>query len=104
MRAWRQAGSQMTATPVLDRRWTRMCWCGQQTAAGPVADQAEFGLPQFTGSEEGRGPLFDVTGVPFEGHHLPGRHGPPGRQDHRPAPGRGPRGGAADGAADRRRG
>ena len=102
MRAWREAGEHMTATPVLDRRWTRMCWCGQQTAAGPVADEGMFGLPQFTGSEEGRGPLFDVTGVPFEGHHLPVGVGPPRRQDRRPAPGRHPRRGAADGAADRR--
>src|SRR3954447_25350218 len=48
-----------------------MCFCGQDTAAGPVADHGVFGLSQFTGSEEGRGPLFDVTRVPFEGDHLP---------------------------------
>ena len=86
MRAWREAGQHMNATPVLDRRWTRMCWCGQQTAAGPVADRAEFGLPQFTGSEEGRGPLFDVTGVPFEGHHLPVGSGPQGVKITAPLP------------------
>ncbi len=86
MSAWRQAGSRMTATPILDRRWTRMCWCGQQTAAGPVADRADFGLPQFTGSEEGRGPLFDVTGVPFEGHHLPTGTGPQGVKISAPLP------------------
>ena len=86
MRAWRQAGSQMTATPILGRRWTRMCWCGQQTAAGRVADRAEFGLPQFTGSEEGRGPLFDVTGVPFEGHRLPVGTGPQGDKIAAPLP------------------
>ena len=28
-----------TAPPPSTRRWTRMCFCGQQTAAGPVADQ-----------------------------------------------------------------
>ena len=76
----------MTATPILGRRWTRMCWCGQQTAAGPVADRAEFGLPQFTGSEEGRGPLFDVTGVPFEGHHQPVGTGPQGNKIAAPLP------------------
>jgi neutral ceramidase len=86
MRAWRDAGGQMTATPVLARRWTRMCWCGQQTAAGPVADQAQFGLPQFTGSEEGRGPLFDVTGVPFEGHSQPVGTGPHGVKIAAPLP------------------
>ena len=86
MRAWREAGENMSASPILDRRWTRMCWCGQQTAAGPVADDGVFGLPQFTGSEEGRGPLFDVTGVPFEGHHLPVGSGPHGVKIATPLP------------------
>src|SRR3954470_14958491 len=69
--AWRQAGQHMDRTPKLDRRWTRMCFCGQQTKAGPVADAGKFGQAEFTGSEEGRGPLYDVTRVPFEGDHLP---------------------------------
>ncbi len=86
MAAWREAGEHMNATPILARRWTRMCWCGQQTAAGPVADRAVFGLPQFTGSEEGRGPLFDVTGVPFEGHHLAVGAGPQGVKIAAPLP------------------
>ena len=51
----------MTRAPALDQRWTRMCFCGQQTAAGPGRRPGQFGLPQLTGSEEGRGPLFDVT-------------------------------------------
>src|SRR5947208_4723433 len=80
MSAWREAGSHMSATPILARRWTRMCWCGQQTAAGAVADQGAFGLPEFTGSEEGRGPLFDLTRVPFEGHHLAVGAGPQGAE------------------------
>jgi neutral ceramidase len=71
MHAWRQAGKHMTSSPKLGWRWTRMCFCGQTTAVGPVADHGAFGLSQFTGSEEGRGPLFDVTRVPFEGDHLP---------------------------------
>jgi neutral ceramidase len=86
MRAWRKAGEHMSATPTLDRRWTRMCWCGQQTAAGPVADEGAFGLPQFTGSEEGRGPLFDLTRVPFEGDHLPVGSGPHGVKIAAPLP------------------
>src|SRR5204862_8220351 len=49
-----------------------------QTAQGPVADQGQFGLAEFTGSEEGRGPLFDVTRVPFEGDHLPAGSGTQG--------------------------
>jgi hypothetical protein len=80
MRAWRAAGEQMSATPALERRWTRMCWCGQPTAAGAVADMGAFGLPQFTGSEEGRGPLFDITRLSFEGWHLPFRFGPQGNK------------------------
>jgi neutral ceramidase len=86
MTAWREAASNMNATPILARRWTRMCWCGQQTAAGPVADQGAFGLPQFTGSEEGRGPLFDVTGVPFEGYHMTDGTGPQGDKIAAPIP------------------
>jgi neutral ceramidase len=86
MSAWREAGQHMNATPILARRWTRMCWCGQQTAAGPVADMGAFGLPQFTGSEEGRGPLFDLTRVPFEGHHLPADTGPQGDKIAAPIP------------------
>jgi hypothetical protein len=86
MSAWRDAGRQMSNSPILARRWSRMCWCGQQTAAGPVADQAVFGLPQFTGSEEGRGPLFDVTRVPFEGYHLADGSGPQGDKIAAPIP------------------
>jgi neutral ceramidase len=79
LRAWRQAGQHMQRRTSLDWRWTRMCWCGQDTPDGPVANQANFGLAEFTGSEEGRGPLFDVTRVPFEGDHLPvGTGGPQG--------------------------
>jgi neutral ceramidase len=86
MRAWQQAGQQMAGSTTLTRRWTRMCWCGQQTADGPVADQAEFGLPEFTGSEEGRGPLFDITRVPFEGDHLPAGSGTQGDKIAAPIP------------------
>ena len=67
LKAWTDAGTRMTATPELDVRWTRTCFCGRDTAAGPVSATGQSGLPLFTGSEEGRGPLFDVTGVPFEG-------------------------------------
>ncbi|MEA2403471.1 MAG: neutral ceramidase, partial [Thermoleophilaceae bacterium] len=59
-------------------RWTRMCFCGQETAEGPIASSGALGLAEFTGSEEGRGPLFDVTRVPFEGQHLPAGAGPQG--------------------------
>jgi hypothetical protein len=43
-----------------------------------VDTKAVVGLPLTTGSEEGRGPLFDVTHVPFEGDHLPVAVGPQG--------------------------
>jgi neutral ceramidase len=71
LNGWRQAGRDMQRHLPLDWRWTRMCFCGQPTAAGPVDSAPAFGLPQFTGSEEGRGPLFDITRFPFEGQALP---------------------------------
>ena len=71
LKAWRAAGKKMQRSPALESRWTRMCFCGQNTAAGAVADHGAFGLSEFTGSEEGRGPLFDITRTPFEGDHLP---------------------------------
>jgi hypothetical protein len=86
MAAWRQAGRHMNGAPQLDLRWTRMCFCGQDTAAGPVANTAVFGQAEFTGSEEGRGPLFDITRVPFEGDHLPVGVGPQGKKVQTPIP------------------
>jgi neutral ceramidase len=86
MRAWRQAGQSMSSSPALDWRWTRMCWCGQDTPEGPVADRGAFGLAEFTGSEEGRGPLFDITRIPFEGDHLPVGAGPQGDKEQAPIP------------------
>jgi neutral ceramidase len=68
--AWRQAGARLSRHPRLDRRWTRVCFCGQDTPFGPLADHAVFGTPYLTGSEEGRGPLFDVTGDIYEGRRL----------------------------------
>ena len=75
---------------------------GSRRPPGPVADKAAFGLAEFTGSEEGRGPLFDVTRVPFEGDHLPAGVGTQGDKIQTPIPLDVPEGGAADGAAGRR--
>ena len=86
MAAWRQAGRHMNRAPDLDLRWTRMCFCGQDTAAGPVANNGVFGQAEFTGSEEGRGPLFDITRVPFEGDHLPVGAGAQGDKIQTPIP------------------
>ncbi|MDX6200047.1 MAG: neutral ceramidase [Actinomycetota bacterium] len=69
--AWREAGGHLTTTPELGVRWTRVCFCGQQTAGGAVSMNAATGLPLFTGSEEGRGPLYDITQQPFEGRSSP---------------------------------
>jgi neutral ceramidase len=63
-----------------------MCFCGQQTAAGPVANRGVFGEAEFTGSEEGRGPLYDETRVPFEGDHLPVGAGAQGDKIQTPIP------------------
>jgi len=76
MDAWRSAGKRLTTRPELDLRWTRACFCGQEvpgTGGGRVADGPVSGAPFLTGSEEGRGPLFDVTGVPLEGRPGPDR-------------------------------
>ena len=69
--AWRSAGSHLTTTPVLDVRWTRVCFCGAGTSGGRVSSTAAAGLPLFTGSEEGRGGLYDLTHIPFEGVSNP---------------------------------
>jgi hypothetical protein len=71
LRAWRRAGRGLRARPAFGARWTRVCFCGQETPAGVVADSALFGQPQLTGSEEGRGPLYEVTQTSFEGNRLP---------------------------------
>jgi neutral ceramidase len=68
--AWRRAGRSLSPTPRLELRWTRVCFCGQATPFGPLADHAVFGAAYLTGSEEGRGPLFDATGDIYEGRRL----------------------------------
>ena len=54
-----------------------MCFCGQQTEGGRVADESQVGLPFLTGSEEERGPLFDVTGEHYEDTRAPVDRGDP---------------------------
>ena len=78
--AWRSARNRMGSDFPLDVRWTRMCFCGRQTEGGAVASQPEVGLPFFTGSEEERGPLFDITGEHFEGRRSPVASGPHGHK------------------------
>ncbi len=69
--AWLKAGRRLSDHPKVDLRWTRTCFCGQQTSDGRVADSPVAGIPFLTGSEENRGPLFDVTHVSFEGMRSP---------------------------------
>src|SRR4051812_1090152 len=71
LRAWRSARSALRRSPALDSRWTRVCFCGQATEGGNVADYAMAGFPFLTGSEEERGPLYDVTHKSFEGMRNP---------------------------------
>lgn len=71
MEAWRDAGRRLSRTPALGVRSTVSCFCGRGTATGPVARDGVQGLPFITGSEEGRGPLFDLTQTPFEGYRSP---------------------------------
>ena len=70
--AWQQAGRSMTRGPAFDLRWTRTCFCGQDLGDGRrVSTQPLAGIPFLTGSEEERGPLYDITGVPFEDRRNP---------------------------------
>jgi neutral ceramidase len=71
LKAWRGARRSLSRSPALDSRWTRVCFCGQETEGGKVADYAMAGFPFLTGSEEERGPLYDVTGKSFEGLRNP---------------------------------
>ncbi len=71
LRAWKAAGAHLVTDPQLATRYTRLCLCGQQTSGGPISSTATPGLPLFTGSEEGRGPLYDITQEPFEGQSSP---------------------------------
>jgi hypothetical protein len=71
LRAWSRAGRRLTTKPRIDLRWTRVCFCGQEVNGQPIGTESRVGLPFLTGSEEGRGPLFDVTHQHFEGSRLP---------------------------------
>jgi hypothetical protein len=80
MRAWTDAGRRLSETPVLDLRWTRFCFCGQETEGGRVDDKAVPGLPLLSGSDEHRGQLHEHTGVVLEGERLPVEAGPQGNK------------------------
>jgi neutral ceramidase len=72
LEAWRDAGRRMHRAPALDLRWTRTCFCGRAVSTGErVADAPALGIPFLTGSEEGRGPLYDITRTPLEGVRNP---------------------------------
>jgi neutral ceramidase len=67
-RAWQDAEGRLSSTPEFDVEWTRFCFCGRPTSdGGRVAQEPRIGVPFLTGSEEGRGPLYDITRIPFEG-------------------------------------
>lgn len=71
LKAWRHAGKALDKRPDLDLRWTRACFCGKQTATGPVGAKGVVGVPFLTGSDEGRGPLYDYAGLVLEGLTSP---------------------------------
>ena len=78
-RGWREAGRHLSRHLSLALRWTRTCFCGQTVRGGGAIDtKAVVGLPVLTGSEEGRGPLYDASHVSFEHRHLPASVGPQG--------------------------
>jgi neutral ceramidase len=70
-RAWGRAGRRLERRPALSLRWTRSCFCDRDTATGKVAAKGAPGIAFLTGSEEGRGPLYDETKTPFEGRTTP---------------------------------
>jgi hypothetical protein len=85
--AWKQAGRRMTTRPAFDVRWTRVCFCGQESSQGRVAAAPLPGAPFLTGSEEGRGPLFDLTGIPLEDQRTPTENGFESQGHKVPVPG-----------------
>jgi neutral ceramidase len=77
LRAWSRARRRLTRTPRIDMRWTRVCFCGQVVDGRQVASESQVGLPFLTGSEEERGPLFDITHQHFEGRRKAADLGDP---------------------------
>ena len=75
-KAWKRAGKHLSSDPPVDLLWTRVCFCGQTTSDGTVADSPEAGEPFLTGSEEGRGPLYDITHRSHEGDRSPTENTP----------------------------
>jgi neutral ceramidase len=74
--AWTEAGGALSTDMAMAMRWTRVPLSGVSTSAGhAVGTDPVTGLSLFTGSEEGRGPLYDITGnvngTNFEGMHNP---------------------------------
>ena len=88
-KAWRAARRQLSSTPALDLRWTRVCFCGQVVEGREVGSASQVGVPFLTGSEEERGPLFDVTQEHFEGRRAETDFGPHGRKLSAPGVGGG---------------
>jgi hypothetical protein len=81
VRAWERAGAALERKPILDSRWTRVCFCGQTLEDGhQVDDHSEVGQPFLTGSEEERGPLYDMTGDDYEDTRSPVDRGPQGHK------------------------
>jgi neutral ceramidase len=78
LRAWRRAGRRMSRSPDLDLRWTRTCFCGQQTAEGAIDTKAVVGLAGAGGSEELRS-IFSTATI-FEGMPAPVSQGVQGRK------------------------
>ncbi|MEV4418650.1 neutral/alkaline non-lysosomal ceramidase N-terminal domain-containing protein, partial [Patulibacter sp. NPDC049589] len=71
-RAWKDAAPRLSPTPDFGVEWTRFCFCGRTTSDGGKVDtQGRIGAPFLTGSEEGRGPVYDLLGLQLEGTRIP---------------------------------
>jgi hypothetical protein len=75
--AWRAAGHAMTRHPAIAMRWTRVCFCGQDTNDGKIDTTPWVGKAAGAGSEEGRTIFYD-DGLANEGDKLPFPVGPQG--------------------------
>jgi neutral ceramidase len=67
----------MSTDPTIGLRWTRECFCGQETSDGPIDSTPWIGKAAGAGSEEGRTIFYD-DGLAHEGDKLPVAVGPQG--------------------------
>ena len=74
LQAWRRAGrAGLSRRPALDLRWTRVCFCGQTTETGPVADDPAPGPAVLHRLGGGARAAVRRHRAALRGHPQPGR-------------------------------